>query len=73
MVSEAGLKANLDYWKNVADRYRQERDAALREAELVREILLRETGKAYDGDDWLREIARTKTSNGVWRWIKSFF
>lgn len=73
MPSEAALKANLDYWKNVADRYRQERDAALREAELVREILLRETGKAYDGDDWLREIARTKTRNSVWRWIKSFF
>jgi hypothetical protein len=73
MPSEAALKANLDYWKNVADRYRQERDVALREAELVREILLRETGKAYDGDDWLREIARTKTSNSVWRWIKSFF
>jgi hypothetical protein len=73
MPSEAALKANLDYWKNVADRYRQERDIAMREAELVREILLRETGKAYDGDDWLREIARTKTRNSVWRWIKSFF
>lgn len=73
MISDKALIANLDYWKNVADKYRQERDAALREAELVRAVLLKETGKAYDGDDWLREIARTKTSNSVWRWIKSFF
>lgn len=73
MGNEAAYKANLEYWKNVAARYQKERDAALHEAELVRKILLAETGKAYDGNDWLREVARTRTRSGVWHRIKSFF
>ena len=73
MENDAGYKANLEYWKNVAARYQTERDAALRQAELVRQVLLEQTGKAYDGQDWLREIARTKTANTFWYRVKSFF
>jgi hypothetical protein len=73
MGNEAAYRANIQYWQSVAARYQRERDAALVEAELVRKILLAETGKAYDGNDWLREVARTQTRNTVWHRIKSFF
>lgn len=73
MGNEAAYRANIQYWQSVAARYQRERDAALVEAELVRKILLAETGKAYDGNDWLREVARTRTRNTVWHRIKSFF
>lgn len=72
MENDAGYRANLEYWKNVAARYQTERDAALREAELVRQVLLAQTGKAYDGQDWLREVARSRTGNTLWRRVKSF-
>jgi hypothetical protein len=73
MEDEALLKANLEYWKNVAARYQKQRDDAWLEAQLVRQILLKQTGRAYDGNDWLRDIARTKTSNSFWRRIKTYF
>jgi hypothetical protein len=73
MEDEAMLKANLEYWKGVAARYQKQRDDAWLEAELVRQILLKQTGRAYDGNDWLRDIARTKTSNSFWRRIKTYF
>jgi hypothetical protein len=73
MEDEAMLKANLEYWKGVAARYQKQRDDAWLEAELVRQILLKQTGRAYDGNDWLRDIARTKTTNSFWRRIKTYF
>ena len=73
MEDEAMLKANLEYWKGVAARYQKQRDDAWIEAELVRQILLKQTGRAYDGNDWLRDIARTKTTNSFWRRIKTYF
>jgi hypothetical protein len=73
MEDEAMLKANLEYWKGVAARYQKQRDNAWLEAELVRQILLKQTGRAYDGNDWLRDIARTKTTNSFWRRIKTYF
>jgi hypothetical protein len=59
-LSEAGLASNLDYWKRVADRYRLQRDEALQEVQRLQKELLRTTGKAYDGYDYLRDIKRTK-------------
>jgi hypothetical protein len=59
-LSEAGLASNLDYWKRVADRYRLQRDEALQEVQRLQQELLRTTGKAYDGYDYLRDIKRTK-------------
>jgi hypothetical protein len=56
----AGLAANLDYWKRVADRYRVERDAATQEVQRLQAELLRRTGRAYDGLDYLREIQRSR-------------
>lgn len=58
----AGLRANLGYWKNVALRYQQERDAAMEEVRLVRAELYKRTGRRLDGHDYLREIIMTKAS-----------
>ena len=61
-LSESGLASNLDYWKNVSERYRKQRDEALREVEKLQKILLEQTGKAYDGKDWLREVQASRTT-----------
>jgi len=73
MSDEAMLRANLEYWKNLAARYQKQRDDAWLEAELVRRILLKQTGRAYDGDDWLRDVARTKATSSFWRRLKTYF
>lgn len=71
-ISEAGYAANIEYWKAVADRYRRQRDDAVREINRLQAILLESTGKAHDGNDYLREIHRSRTTaNGIVR-IKSF-
>lgn len=68
----AGLRANLDYWKNVALRYQQERDTAMEEVRLVRAELYKRTGRRLDGHDYLREITRTKASWTMGQRFKHF-
>ena len=58
----AGLRANLEYWKNVALKYQRERDAAQEEVRLIRAELYKRTGRRLDGQDYLREIIRTRAS-----------
>lgn len=58
-LSEAGHTSNIEYWKNVARRYQAQRDMALKQVKFMQEKMLAETGKAYDGNDWLRQIAAT--------------
>ena len=65
-LSEAGLQANLEYWKNLAVRYRKQRDHALNEVRSLQAILLEKTGRAYDGQDYLREIHKTQ-EKATWR------
>lgn len=60
-LSEAGHVSNIEYWKNVAQRYQAQRDMALKELRFVQQKMLEETGKAYDGKDWLREVIATGT------------
>ena len=72
-LSEAGLVSNLDYWKQVATRYRNERDNAIMEVVALQKELIKRTGKAYDGLDYLREIKRTRRDAGLWQRIKNFF
>jgi len=56
-LSEAGHTSNIEYWKAVARRYQSQRDMALQQVKFMQEKMLAETGKAYDGKDWLREVA----------------
>lgn len=62
-LKEATLRANALHWQEVADRYRKERDKALQEAAEVRRILLERTGRAFDGNDYLREVIQTKADS----------
>ena len=71
-ISDAGHAANIEYWKAVADRYRRQRDDAMREVTKLQAILLKETGKAYDGNDYLREIHRSRTKARALVRLKSF-
>jgi hypothetical protein len=72
-LSEAGLVSNLDYWKNVAKRYKDERDTAMREVWRLQKELVKRTGRGYDGLDYLREIIKTRRDAGPWQRIKNFF
>lgn len=56
-LSEAGHTSNIEYWKAVARRYQAQRDMALKQVQFMQEKMLAETGKAYDGKDWLRAVA----------------
>ena len=56
-LSEAGHTTNIEYWKAVARRYQTQRDMALQKVKFMQEKMLLETGKAYDGNDWLRVVA----------------
>jgi hypothetical protein len=58
-MSEAGHTSNIEYWKAVAKRYQSQRDMALQKVQFLQERMLEETGKAYDGNDWLRQVAAT--------------
>lgn len=71
-LSEAGLSSNIDYWKNVSERYRKQRDQALKEVERLQKILLEETGRAHDGNDWLREVKASGTTHKFRSRVKAF-
>ena len=58
-LSEAGHTSNIEYWKAVARRYQAQRNMALEKVKFLQEKMLAETGKAYDGNDWLRVVAAT--------------
>jgi len=60
-------RANLEYWKNVARRYRGQRNDALKQVHFLREKLLKETGRAYDGNDYLRIVMKT-ASRPSWKY-----
>lgn len=71
--SIAALTANLSYWKKVADTYRTERDMTIREVSRLQRELLKRTGRAHDGLDYLREIKKTHQKAGLWQRIKNLF
>jgi hypothetical protein len=66
-LKEATLRANALYWQEVADRYRIERDKALRESAEMQRILLEQTGRAWDGNDYLREVVESKAESLRWK------
>jgi hypothetical protein len=59
-LGKAGLEANLEYWKALAERHRKQRDRAMHEVRKLQAILLAKTGRAYDGQDYLRVIKETE-------------
>ncbi len=70
-LSKAGLEANLEHWQCLAARYMRQRDAAMKEVRMLQALLLEKTGRAYDGQDYLRVIKETET-RPTWRhWLKN--
>lgn len=67
------LEQQLKYWKEVADDYRLQRDEAVARVRFLENKLLKATGKAYDGKDYLRDILATKKDASFVHQIKHFF
>lgn len=53
---------SLEYWKRLCERYRRQRDMAVREVQLLQKQLYIATGCARDGNDYLRQIRATRTT-----------
>jgi len=66
------MSEEFEYWKTVAARYRSERNMVLEENRILQRLLLEHTGKAYDGGDYLREIAKSATTPSLKQRIKNF-
>lgn len=47
------------HWKEIAERYKVQRDAAIKDNHRLRRELMQATGRALDGEDYLREIYST--------------
>lgn len=52
----------VEYWKRLSERYRRQRDMAVREIQFLQKQLYIATGCARDGHDYLRQIRATRTS-----------
>ncbi len=50
------------HWKECAEKYKQQRDILLKDNRRLRAELLQATGRALDGEDYLREIYSTGCS-----------
>ena len=51
----------VEYWQRLSERYRRQRDMAVREIQLLQKQLYIATGCAQDGNDYLRQIRATRT------------
>lgn len=51
----------VEYWQRLSERYRRQRDMAVREIQLLQKQLYIATGCANDGNDYLRQIRSTRT------------
>jgi hypothetical protein len=56
---------DIEYWKRLSERYRHQRDMAVREIQSLQKQLYLATGCAKDGHDYLRQIRATKTTRAT--------
>jgi hypothetical protein len=62
----------LEYWQRLSERYRHQRDMAVREIRLLQKQLYLATGCAQDGNDYLRQIRATQTKPSIKQRFKNF-
>lgn len=62
---------NIEYWKRLSERYRRQRDMAIREIQSLQKQLYISTGCARDGNDYLRQIRATRTTATIRHRIKN--
>jgi hypothetical protein len=61
----------IEYWQRLSERYRRQRDMAVREIQLLQKQLYIATGCANDGNDYLRQIRATRTRPSISQRIKN--
>jgi hypothetical protein len=61
----------VEYWQRLSERYRRQRDMAVREIQSLQKQLYIATGCAQDGNDYLRQIRATRTSPNLKQRIKN--
>ena len=61
----------VEHWKRLSERYRRQRDMAVREIQLLQKQLYIATGCAQDGHDYLRQIQATRTKPTVKQRLKN--
>ena len=62
---------NIEYWKRLSERYRRQRDMAVREIQSLQKQLYIATGCAHDGNDYLRQIRATRTTPDIRQRLKT--
>lgn len=61
----------VEYWQRLSERYRRQRDMAVREIQLLQKQLYIATGCAKDGNDYLRQIRATQSRPTIKQRIKN--
>lgn len=64
---------SVEHWKRLSDRYRKQRDRAVREVQCLQKQLYIATGHARDGNDYLRQIKATEVRPPVYVRILNLF
>ncbi len=63
----------IEHWKKLSERYRKQRDRAVREIQCLRKELYIATGEARDGNDYLRQIKATNVRSPVYVRVLNLF
>jgi hypothetical protein len=64
---------NVEHWKRLSERYRKQRDRAVREVQCLQKQLYIATGQAKDGNDYLRQIKATEARPPVYVRVLNLF
>lgn len=62
---------DVEYWKRLSERYRRQRNMAVKEIQSLQKQLYIATGCAHDGNDYLRQIRATRTTATIRHRIKN--
>ena len=63
----------VEHWKKLSERYRKQRDRAVREVQCLQKQLYIATGQANDGNDYLRQIKATEVRSPVYVRLLNLF
>ena len=63
----------IEHWKRLSERYRKQRDRAVREIQCLQKELYIATGEAKDGNDYLRQIKATNVRSPVYVRVLNLF
>jgi hypothetical protein len=63
----------IEHWKRLSERYRKQRDRAVREIQCLQKELYIATGEAKDGNDYLRQIKATNVRSSMYMRVLNLF